>query len=198
MEIPIIISVSYFLGSIPFGYIIAKLKGIDITKLGSGNIGATNVGRFLGKKYFFIVLFLEALKGFLPVMIFKNLYGIDYGILAGLFAVIGHSFSIFMRFKGGKGVATGFGISLGLIPLETIIAFVIWFITLYIFKIMALASIIGAISVFILVLFFEKSIILKIVVGFLSALIVFLHRGNIERMIKGIEPKFYFFEKKGG
>ncbi|MEO0202600.1 MAG: glycerol-3-phosphate 1-O-acyltransferase PlsY [candidate division WOR-3 bacterium] len=193
MKILLVMVISYFLGSIPFGYIITKLKGIDITKLGSGNIGATNVGRFLGKKYFFIVLILDALKGFLPVIIFRNAFGFEYGILAGFFAVIGHSFSIFMKFKGGKGVATGFGISLGLIPLETILSFLIWLIVLFTFKIMALASIFGAISVFILVLIFQKSLLIKIIIGFLSALIVFLHRGNIERMIKGTEPKFYFF-----
>ncbi len=198
MKILIIILISYLLGSIPFGYIISKLKGIDITKIGSGNIGATNVGRALGKKYFFIVLFLDALKGFLPVLLFKQLYGFEYAILAGLFAVIGHSFSIFMKFKGGKGVATGLGISLGLIPAETMIGFFIWLLVLWIFKIMALASIVGAISVFIAVLILQKGLIIKIVAGILAFLIVLRHRHNIERMIKGVEPKFYFFEKKGG
>ncbi len=198
MKILIIILISYFLGSIPFGYIISKLKGIDITKFGSGNIGATNVGRALGKRYFFIVLFLDALKGFLPVLLFKQLYGFEYAILAGLFVVIGHSFSIFMKFRGGKGVATGLGISLGLIPIETMIGFLIWFLVLWTFKIMALSSIVAAISVFIAVLILQKSLIIKIVIGILAFLIVLKHKSNIERMMKGVEPKFYFFEKKGG
>ncbi|MCS7245337.1 MAG: glycerol-3-phosphate 1-O-acyltransferase PlsY [candidate division WOR-3 bacterium] len=187
---------SYVLGSIPFGYIISKLKGIDITKLGSGNIGATNVGRYLGKKYFFIVLFLDALKGFVPAMIFKTLYGIEHGVVAGLFAVLGHSFSIFMKFKGGKGVATGLGISLALIPIETLLGFLVWFLVLYITKIMAIASIISAISVFALVLLLQKSLLIKIVAGILAILIVIRHRSNIERIMKGQEPKFYFFERR--
>lgn len=187
---------SYILGSIPFGYIISKIKGLDITKLGSGNIGATNVGRYLGKKYFFIVLFLDALKGFIPTILFKALYGMEYGIVAGLFAVIGHSFSIFMKFKGGKGVATGLGISLALIPVETILGFLIWFVVLYTTKIMAVASIVSAISVFILVLLFQKTLLVKVVAGILAILIVIRHKSNIERIIKGEEPKFYFFERR--
>jgi len=198
MKILLVILVSYILGSIPFGYIIAKMKGIDITKLGSGNIGATNVGRYLGKPYFFIVLFLDAIKGFIPTILFKLLFGLEYGILAGLFSVIGHSYSIFMKFKGGKGVATGLGVSIALIPIETIIGFGVWFLVLTIFKIMALASIISAISVFIVVLFLEKSSLIKIVCGIIAVLIVLRHKSNIERIIKGTEPKFYFFENKGG
>ncbi|MDT7879563.1 MAG: glycerol-3-phosphate 1-O-acyltransferase PlsY [Candidatus Hydrothermia bacterium] len=198
MKILLVILVSYILGSIPFGYIIAKMKGIDITKLGSGNIGATNVGRYLGKPYFFIVLFLDAIKGFIPTILFKLLFGLEYGILAGLFSVIGHSYSIFMKFKGGKGVATGLGVSIALIPIETIIGFGVWFLVLTIFKIVALASIISAISVFIVVLFLEKSSLIKIVCGIIAVLIVLRHKSNIERIIKGTEPKFYFFENKGG
>jgi acyl phosphate:glycerol-3-phosphate acyltransferase len=198
MKILLVILVSYILGSIPFGYIISKMKGIDITKLGSGNIGATNVGRFLGKPYFFIVLFLDAIKGFIPTILFKLLFGLEYGILAGLFSVIGHSYSIFMKFKGGKGVATGLGVSIALIPIETIIGFGVWFLVLMIFKIMALASIISAVSVFIVVLFLEKSSLIKIVCGIIAVLIVLRHKSNIERIIKGTEPKFYFFENKGG
>jgi glycerol-3-phosphate acyltransferase PlsY len=198
MKILLVILVGYILGSIPFGYIIAKMKGIDITKLGSGNIGATNVGRYLGKPYFFIVLFLDAIKGFIPTILFKLLFGLEYGILAGLFSVIGHSYSIFMKFKGGKGVATGLGVSIALIPIETIIGFGVWFLVLMIFKIMALASIISAISVFIVVLFLEKSSLIKIVCGIIAVLIVLRHKSNIERIIKGTEPKFYFFENKGG
>jgi len=198
MKILLVILVSYILGSIPFGYIIAKMKGIDITKLGSGNIGATNVGRYLGKPYFFIVLFIDAIKGFIPTILFKLLFGLEYGILAGLFSVIGHSYSIFMKFKGGKGVATGLGVSIALIPIETIIGFGVWFLVLTIFKIVALASIISAISVFIVVLFLEKSSLIKIVCGIIAVLIVLRHKSNIERIIKGTEPKFYFFENKGG
>jgi glycerol-3-phosphate acyltransferase PlsY len=198
MKILLVILVSYILGSIPFGYIIAKIKGVDITKLGSGNIGATNVGRNLGKPYFFIVLFLDAIKGFIPTILFKLLFGLEYGILAGLFSVIGHSYSIFMKFKGGKGVATGLGVSIALIPIETIIGFGVWFLVLMIFKIMSLASIISAISVFIVVLFLEKSLLIKIVCGIIAVLIVLRHKSNIERIIKGTEPKFYFFENKGG
>lgn len=187
---------SYILGSIPFGYIISKIKGLDITKLGSGNIGATNVGRYLGKKYFFIVLFLDALKGFIPTILFKALYGMEYGIVAGLFAVIGHSFSIFMKFKGGKGVATGLGISLALIPVETILGFLIWFVVLYTTKIMAVASIVSAISVFILVLLFQKTLLVKVVAGILAILIVIRHKSNIEKSLKERNLSFIFL--KGG
>jgi Predicted membrane protein len=103
-----------------------------------------------------------------------------------------------MKFKGGKGVATGLGVSIALIPIETIIGFGVWFLVLMIFKIMSLASIISAISVFIVVLFLEKSSLIKIVCGIIAVLIVLRHKSNIERIIKGTEPKFYFFENKGG
>jgi glycerol-3-phosphate acyltransferase PlsY len=194
MKIFLIALISYVLGSIPFGYVISKLKGLDITKFGSGNIGATNVGRFLGKRYFFLVLFLDALKGFVPTFLFNKIFGLNDAMIAGFFSILGHTFSVFMKFKGGKGVATSLGVSFAIIPFESIIGIVIWLVFLYITKTVSIASIISAVSVFFVVMFSQSNLILKIVVFVIALIIVFRHKSNIVRFLKGQEPKFYFFK----
>ncbi len=187
------IVLSFLSGSIPFGYVIAKLKGVDIRKIGSGNIGATNVGRALGRKYFFLVLLLDALKGFLPTLVFTKLYGLDVGVFCALASVLGHSFTPWLGFRGGKGVATGFGAFLALTPLGIFVGFLVWLTVLLVFRIMALASMLGALAVFITVLFISDSTLLKVFAGLTALLIVVRHRHNISRMIKGEEPKFNLF-----
>ena len=182
----------FFISSIPFGYVIGKLKGVDIRQHGSGNIGATNVSRVLGKKYGALVLILDALKGALPVLAVK-LSGLpfEYQVLAGLFAVLGHCFSPFLRFKGGKGVATGLGAFIVISPKITLLAFFIFLAVFLLTRYVSLSSITAALSYPILFRFLEKPSELSfILVSLTSLVIVAKHHSNIERLLKGEEKKF--------
>src|SRR5213080_3765136 len=135
LTLAIVVIGCYLLGSVPFGYLAGRLKGIDIRKAGSGNIGATNVVRVLGKRYGYPVFVLDFLKGFGAVKISMSIatdvrpeWGSPeiFGILAAVASVIGHSFPLWLKFRGGKGVATAAGALFGLVPLATLIAVVIW------------------------------------------------------------------------
>ena len=119
MTIAILTIIAYLLGAIPFGLLVAKSRGVDIRSQGSGNIGATNVFRVIGKGWGVFTLVLDALKGFIPSFYFPMLGKLDpeWGVLFGLAAIIGHSFPVYLRFKGGKGVATSAGMLLGVAPL---------------------------------------------------------------------------------
>ena len=182
----------FFISSIPFGYVIGKLKGVDIRQHGSGNIGATNVSRVLGKKFGALVLILDALKGVLSVLAVK-LSGLplEYQVLAGLFAVLGHCFSPFLRFKGGKGVATGLGAFIVISPKITLLAFFIFLAVFLLTRYVSLSSITAALSYPILFRFLEKpSEFSFILVSLTSLVIVAKHHSNIERLLKGEEKKF--------
>ena len=160
-----IVVVSYLLGSVPNGYIVGKVAGVDIRKFGSGNIGATNVLRVLGKKYGYAVFFLDALKGFAVVRISLALvsttpaaraYADFFGLLSAVVCVIGHVFPIWLKFKGGKGVATSAGVIVGLMPLAAVIVFPIWFIVFEICRYVSVASMCAAISLPITIALFLK------------------------------------------
>jgi len=146
------IVVSYLLGSIPFGYLAGRFAGIDIRQCGSGNIGATNVVRTLGKKYGYVVFFADALKGLIAVRLALWLGNNDpirshlLGILAAISVVVGHSFSIWLRFRGGKGVASSAGACFGLMPVPTLLVSVVWVAVFFTFRFVSLASIAGAIA----------------------------------------------------
>ena len=188
------IFLSYLLGSIPFGLLISKLNGIDIRLHGSKNIGATNVFRVLGKKYGLITFFLDALKGFIPTFffpIFLNTNNLDINTIFGLLAIIGHTFPLFLKFKGGKGVATSAGMLIGVVPLILLIGLFIWIILFLIYRFVSLASIISSIIIAILVWFNnESSIYINFLITLMSLMIILLHRGNIKRLINGTENKF--------
>ena len=184
---------AYLIGSITTGYIIVKLKtNQDIRTIGSGSTGATNVKRVLGKKWFFIVMLLDALKGALPVVLAKTLtvdtYGI-YAVISAIFVIIGHSKPVFLQFKGGKSVASGVGTILALNPLVGLLIALIWGVITYVSKYVSLGSIIALIlSPFLMYLF--KNPIGYIVYCLIAAIyIVWLHRENIVRLIKGEENK---------
>ncbi len=146
---------AYWLGAAPVGFLIARAYGIDLRKVGSGNIGATNLGRALGRKWAVICFVLDALKGFIPMVI--GAWMIDSGmptrgelfgwILAGCAAIVGHIFPVYLGFRGGKGVSTGMGVLLGLYPYFTLpglLAFGIWVLALVIGRYVSLASILAA------------------------------------------------------
>ena len=184
---------AYLIGSISTGYLIVKAKTKqDIRTIGSGSTGATNVKRVLGKKWFFIVLLLDALKGATPVLLAKYLtidpYGIN-AVLASVFVIIGHSKPIFLQFKGGKSVASGVGTILALNWMVGLAIAVIWATITYISKYVSLGSII-ALSISPILMYLFKNPIGYVVYCLIAAIyIVYLHRENITRLIKGEENK---------
>ncbi|GAB6075991.1 glycerol-3-phosphate 1-O-acyltransferase PlsY [Desulfurobacterium crinifex] len=183
---------AFIFGSIPFGYVIGKLKGVDVRQHGSGNIGATNVSRVLGKKYGALVLFLDALKGSLPVLILKILnYPLEYQVLAGFFAILGHCFSPFLKFKGGKGVATGLGVFLVVSPKITLITFFIFLLVFFLTRYVSLSSITAALSYPVIFKLFGKPSDFTSLLIFLTAFVVVgKHYQNIIRLLKGEEKRF--------
>ncbi len=186
---------AYLIGSIPTGYLIVKAKtGNDIRTIGSGSTGATNVKRVLGKKWFFIVMILDAIKGAFPVVAAKlltsnfDIVGI-FPVLAAIFVIIGHSKPIFLQFKGGKSVASGVGTILALNPLVGLSIALIWGIITYVSKYVSLGSIIAlCVSPFLMYLF--KNPVCYVIYCTIAAIyIVYLHRENIKRLLKGEENK---------
>jgi len=186
---------AYLSGALPFGKWIAASCGVDILKEGSGNIGATNVWRVLGPKLGTLVFVMDVLKGFLPsyllpLAVESSAGNPSWGILFGACAVVGHSLSPFLRFKGGKGVATALGVMMAVTPVVAGIAFGIFLATLCITGFVSLGSIVGSISAPILAAAFGFPTVVLVVYSILAALIVFRHKANIKRLLKGKEPKF--------
>jgi glycerol-3-phosphate acyltransferase PlsY len=188
---------AYLLGSIPFGKLIAKrVARINITQRGSGNIGATNVARELGITWGLVTLLLDMLKGFLPAFFYAH-YILQAGIefetclsAIGLGALLGHQFSIFMRFRGGKGVATAIGIYLVISPLACLITVIVFILTVYKWDFVSLGSMLAAIVMPVLLALFGKSQPLVTTSIIVAALICFKHKGNIKRLFKGEERKW--------
>ena len=192
--IPVIVAVvAYLIGSISTGYLIVKAKtGQDIREVGSGSTGATNVKRVLGKNWFFIVLLLDALKGAVPVLLAKYLTFDPFGInavLAAIFVIIGHSKPIFLQFKGGKSVASGVGTILALNFFVGLIIAAIWGVITYTSKYVSLGSIIALALSPVLMWLFDAPIGYIIYCLVAAIYIVYLHRENIKRLIKGEENK---------
>tara|TARA_B100001123_G_C15340312_1_gene1034564 strand:+ start:5316 stop:5900 length:585 start_codon:yes stop_codon:yes gene_type:complete len=189
LNIIILLIISYISGSIPYGMILIKILGYgDIRKIGSGNIGATNVLRTGNKIIAIAVLFFDILKCFLPTYLVIYLYNYDVGLLCGLFCIIGHIFPIWLNFKGGKGVACLFGFILATNPLFFLIILIIWLIVAYISKYSSLGSIISTVTMVFLFLIYETNINIVIPL-IISALILFKHKKNIKRLITKKENK---------
>jgi acyl phosphate:glycerol-3-phosphate acyltransferase len=189
---------AYLLGSIPTGFLVAKAKGIDIRKVGSGNIGATNSMRVLGKPAGIFVLFMDALKGFasvtwLPILILKifNLPALDLEtlkIVAGIFAVLGHNFTCWLKFKGGKGIATTAGVYLALAPWAVLIAFGVFVLAVLVTKYVSVGSIAAAIALPATVwVMASNNPFLAIITTALGALAIYKHKSNIQRLMAGTE-----------
>ncbi|HGZ9558626.1 TPA: glycerol-3-phosphate 1-O-acyltransferase PlsY [Staphylococcus aureus] len=198
MMIIVMLLLSYLIGAFPSGFVIGKLFfKKDIRQFGSGNTGATNSFRVLGRPAGFLVTFLDIFKGFITVFFplwlpvhadgpistfFTN------GLIVGLFAILGHVYPVYLKFQGGKAVATSAGVVLGVNPILLLILAIIFFIVLKIFKYVSLASIVAAICCVIGPLIIQDYILL--VVSFLVSIILIIrHRSNIARIFRGEEPK---------
>lgn len=190
----IIFLIAYIIGSIPTGYIVVKVKtGRDIRKIGSGSTGATNVKRVLGVKWFFTVMLLDAFKGFLPVFLAKFVtLDASIGLLpviAAVAVIIGHSKPLFLKFKGGKSVATGIGTIIALNWLVGIIVAVIWTAVTYTSRYVSVGSIVAVISSPILMLIFKEPIAYVIYCALGAIYIIYLHKDNIGRLLLNQENK---------
>jgi acyl phosphate:glycerol-3-phosphate acyltransferase len=196
--------ISYLIGSVPAGYLAGRIAGIDIRKAGSGNIGATNVLRVLGKRYGYPVFLFDFAKGTaaveISILIFKSTHHAEVSrelcaILAGVSSVIGHSYPVWLGFKGGKGVATSFGVVFGLIPLAALIAVLVWLITFGTTRYVSVASMTAAIAlpITVLVMLYVKllsGLTLLLFSICLAAIVIWRHRSNLSRLMSGTEPRF--------
>lgn len=193
----IAIIIAYLLGSIPFGYLIVLFtKGSDIRKTGSGGTGATNVSRRAGKLAGVVTLLLDAAKGATAILIARWLLDVPSFetnlpvALSGIAVMVGHVFPIWLRFRGGKGVATGVGVFLTMTPLIVLFASTVFFIVVLLTRYVSLGSITAAITIPIFVPLFYQSSALLVASITGAALIVFAHRANISRLLSGTENKF--------
>ena len=184
--------ISYFIGAIPFSFLAVKLiSGKDIRNFGSGNVGSTNAYRIIGKYAIFPFLF-DIAKGFCSVFLISQIGGASpyFKIAAAITVILGHVYSVFLKFEGGKGAATGLGVILALSPLGALTGLVVWGVVLLTSKISSLATLSTAVyvSIFSYIVYpnqFEINIFISIMVLF----IIFTHKSNIKRLIKGEESK---------
>lgn len=196
--------IGYLLGSCPNGYLVSRARGIDIRQHGSGNIGATNVLRVLGKKWGYLVFALDALKGFAAVRIAfaigsASLIGDTQrdlvGIVAGLACILGHTFPVWLGFRGGKGVATSAGVLLGLMPIAVFSVLAVWLLLFQITKYVSVASIGAALALPLFVIAYLRFGMLtgasllpfSILIG---GVVVWRHRSNMQRLLQGKEQRF--------
>jgi len=185
---------SYLLGAIPTSYLVVRLvKGQDLRRLGSGNLGATNLYRTLGWRYAIPVGLFDLLKGMVPVVVFGPRAGGEplVPLLLGIAALLGHVFSVFVKFRGGKGVATGAGIVLGLAPWAFLAAFAVWAVVVAATGYVSLGSMLAAILLppAVYLLHPERRDLVWLF-ALIAALIVFFHRANIKRLAAGTEHRF--------
>lgn len=185
-------AVAFLIGAIPTAYWYAKyFHNIDIRKHGSGNIGATNSLRVVGKKAGILVLIFDLLKGLVPVLIAKKMGFPEYSVLlVGTFAVLGHIFSPFVGFKGGKGIATAFGVIIGFSPVAAGISAVIFGAVVFLSRYVSLASLLGVLSFLIYICYqYSGSLTIQLLATGLTLLLFFSHRQNLKRLFEGKENK---------
>ncbi|KPK63081.1 hypothetical protein AMJ83_08400 [candidate division WOR_3 bacterium SM23_42] len=180
--------IGFVFGMIPFSYMLGLIRGVDLRKVGSGNIGATNLGRALGFPFFAGGFLLDALKGLIPVLLTNSLYGI--GTFAGAGAILGHIFNPIFRFRGGKGVATAIGVAVALMIKSFALALGIWILVYLSTYLVSLASICFAVALPLLAIILQEGVpgdrILFIII---AVIVIFSHRSNITRLLNNKEPK---------
>jgi acyl phosphate:glycerol-3-phosphate acyltransferase len=200
----LVVTGSYLLGSIPFGHLAGRVAGIDIRKVGSGNVGATNVTRTLGKAYGYPVFIADFLKGFAAVKVSMLIAARlqpqwnsqeVFGIAAAISSVLGHSFPLWLHFKGGKGVATSAGSLFGLAPIAALFGAAVWIVSFAVTRYVSVASIAAAASLPVIILISTwlrqtagKSLFYSSVC--LAAVVIWRHRSNLSRLVRGTEARF--------
>ncbi|HSW01778.1 MAG TPA: glycerol-3-phosphate 1-O-acyltransferase PlsY [Sedimentisphaerales bacterium] len=208
MTYVVFIAVAYLLGSIPFAFLIAQAHGKDLRTIGSGNIGATNLARALGRKWGYICFALDALKAFIPMVALPAVAGrpdnpalLALWLAVGIAAILGHVYPVTLGFKGGKGVATSFGVALGLWPYFTIaglIALVVWVVVVLIWRYVSLASICGAVAFpvalvagILIVPAWTASSLWPLLIAAVAipTMVIVRHRENVKRLLAGTESK---------
>jgi glycerol-3-phosphate acyltransferase PlsY len=193
---------AYLLGSLPTGYLMARARGVDIRKVGSGNIGATNVFRILGRAAGILVLIVDALKGLVACTLVSGLADRTLNpspgtavpeslrLLAGVCVVLGHNYSCWLRFHGGKGIATSAGVLIALVPRALLICLVLWGLTFGLGRYVSLASLVAAMALPFAVWLTGGSGPLLAIMSLLALLAVYTHRANIRRLLQGTEHRF--------
>ena len=199
-----VVPCGYLIGSCPSGYLVGRGRKVDIRQHGSGNIGATNVLRVLGKKWGYLVFILDTLKGFLAVRLALSLAispGLNTqhpefaGIAGGVAGILGHTFPVWLHFRGGKGVATSAGVLLGLMPIAVVSVFVVWVLLFQLTRYVSVASVGAAVALPIFVALYLR---LKALTGtsllpfsiIIAAIVVWRHRSNMQRLLRGQEQRF--------
>ncbi len=195
----LIVVASYLVGSVPAGFLAARARGIDIRTVGSGNIGATNVLRVLGKTAGFTVLAVDGFKGFaaarwLPLLAMRVFPGANVeeehlAIVAGVAAILGHNYPCWLNFKGGKGIATSAGVVMAWAPLACVTALVVWGVFFIVTKYVSVASLAAAVILPPAVWLFNGSVAMTCVMTGLSLLAFYKHKGNIRRLLQGTENR---------
>jgi acyl phosphate:glycerol-3-phosphate acyltransferase len=196
--------IAYCIGSFPTGYVVGRMLGIDIRKVGSGNVGATNVTRVLGKRVGYPVFAVDFCKGLLPVLLAATIArrcGLDSmatdlcAALAGIFSVVGHSYPVWLGFKGGKGVATSLGVIFGISWIAALVMCAVWIVMFKVTRYVSIASIGAAIALPLAMtaLYFLGALQSPVLVYFslcLAAIVIIRHRSNLSRLFEGTEPRF--------
>jgi len=189
------LGLGWICGIIPFSYIVGRFKGVDITKTGSRNIGATNLGRACGFPFFIIGFLLDGIKGLAPVLICRSL--MLPAVCAGVGAMIGHVYNPLFRGKGGKGVSTIIGVALGLVPRAFLISLSVWLIIYLVTMFVSVASLCLAVTLPIAAyLTMDGNPLDRIFLVILGILIIIAHRTNIQRLLRGTEPKTKLWKKR--
>jgi len=191
--------IAYLLGAVPFGYIIARVKGVDIRSVGSGNPGATNVWRSVGKGPGAVTFLCDALKGFVPAFCFPLIAAgfLDHdpralGVLCACLAVAGHNWPVFLRFKGGKGIATTIGALLGVAPAAVGVMLAVWIALFAVTRIVSVGSVGGAVALAVSswFLYLDRGLVVPVALTALGVVAIWRHRSNIKRLVQGTEKGF--------
>lgn len=186
-----VIAVAYLIGSIPTGLLLGKVYGIDVRKEGSGNIGATNLYRTVGRKVGIFTLIGDCLKGLLPVLMVKSSsFSPELAAWVGLAAFCGHVFSLFLKFKGGKGVATALGVFLALAPVAVAVAIALFAILMFIWRYVSLGSISAAAAMPLAVYLLGGNRTVTLVTSIIAIIVIVRHHENISRLLSGTESRF--------
>lgn len=198
VAIALAVALAYLLGSIPSGFIAGRVRGVDIRTVGSRNVGATNVFRTLGKPIGLTVMGADIAKGAAAVVVARALTDDPWPLVAAGAAVIGHVFPLWLRFRGGKGVAVGCGVAIGLMPLAAAVLVPAWVVVVAVTRYVSLASILAALALTPAVWLFGYGTPTVVFAGLISVAVIALHHGNIRRLLRGQELRLDLSRRRPG